>query len=647
MNYIKIVYNTPVPGSYLYKVPQGMHAKKGTRVVAPFGKRELIGFVIEDNINPGETSYAIKEIKRVIDSTPLFDKNEIELAKWLSTMYYCSEGEALSMILPGGKRESKIPVFEEFNIPQQKKIQLSTEQKTAIEGILKTSTKLNYLYGITGSGKTEVFLRIAKKIIENKQGVIYLVPEISLTHQLIEEVRTRFGNDIAVLHSSITPSQKLVEWQRIRKGEAKFIIGVRSAIFAPVNNLGLIIIDEEHEPAYKSSGKPRYHARQVAMRRTSLSKAKLIMGSATPSIEAWYLIKKGVIKGFTLGKRLSGGAIPKISIIDMKQYHSCISKPLETAIRKNHQQGHQTILFLNRRGFTYFFHCKSCGYESRCRNCSVALTYHKDRNKLVCHYCGYTEKPKQTCPNCKSLDVGYSGFGTELIEEELNKLFPEMKIDRIDTDSTKKKGELKKKLNTFKKGEIDILLGTQMVAKGLNFKGVKLVGIVLADTSLNLPDFRAQERTFNLIVQVSGRAGRFSPDGQVIIQTYKPENPAIKMATKGDIKNFYKEELQVRKELEFPPYSRLFRIVFRGKNLEKTESASAKFSSRLSSFAKTEIMGPAECPISMIAGNYRFQLIIRTTNFKKIHSLLKGSLSQYTPPSGVYIEYDVDPISLV
>ena len=650
--YIEVVFNTPAAGSFTYRVPEDLEVSAGFRVSAPFGRRKLTGFVIGSAEKPEDGSFEVKEIDRVIDTEPVFGRQETDLAKWMSDMYFCSLGEALAVMLPGGKRESLMPVFDEFLIPSDSGYSLSEEQETAVAGISGQPGGLSYIYGITGSGKTEVFLQAAKITLESGKGVIYLVPEISLTHQLTEEVRRRFGKGVAVLHSGLTPSQKLVEWQRIRRGEAVFVIGARSAVFAPISDPGLIIIDEEHEGAYKSGSKPRYSARQVAMKRAAVSGASLVMGSATPSLEAWHSMQTGVMKRYRLSRRLSGGAVPDISLIDMKKYNTSISKPLENAIRETASQGRQTILFLNRRGFSYFFHCRSCGYESRCRQCSVSLTYHRSRNRLVCHYCGYSEQPKTVCPECGSLDVGYSGFGTEMIEEDLKRLFPDLKAERVDTDSVRQKGRLKDVLERFREGKIDILLGTQMVAKGLNFPGVKLVGIVLADTGLHLPDFRAYERTFNLIVQVSGRAGRFIPDGRVMIQTYKPENEAVSMAAQGMISEFYSRELEIRRALGYPPFGRLFRIVFRGKDMEKTESAASDFASRfdISSLPEeggTEVLGPAECPVSMISGNFRCHLIIRTGDFRNVHSLLKGALAQYRLPSGVYLEADVDPVSLL
>jgi primosomal protein N' (replication factor Y) len=377
-----------------------------------------------------------------------------------------------------------------------------------------------YLYGITGSGKTEVFLRAAEEMLREGKSVIYLVPEISLTHQTADAIGKRFGKAAATIHSGMSPSARLSEWIRLRNGpggsdglnesggQAAIVVGPRSAVFAPVKNLGLIIIDEEQDGSYKSGNTPRYHARQTAMKRCAAEGAKLLMGSATPSAEAWKLMTEGVIKRLDLTRRLSGGSTPLVSPVSLEKTEGCLSAELREEIRVTARMKRQTILFLNRRGFAYFYHCRSCGYELTCKHCSVSLTWYKSRNRAMCHYCGYSVTPPSACPQCGSLEAGFSGFGTEMIEEEVRKTFPELRVLRIDADTTEKKGSLKKALDLFRAGEIDILLGTQMVAKGLNFPGVRLVGVVLADTGLHLPDFRAAERTFSLVVQVAGRAGR-------------------------------------------------------------------------------------------------------------------------------------------
>lgn len=645
--YIQVIFNTPVNSSFTY-LTENDECTTGFRVIAPFGKRSLTGFVIsESSDKPGE-NFKIKSITRVVDKKALFGKAEIELAHWVSSMYFCSPGEALSSMLPGGRRDSRTPVFDTEDpvsiIPRE----LSDEQIDAVKAITSSDERLLYLYGITGSGKTEVFLQSAERVIESGGSVIYLVPEISLTHQLTSQVRSRFNDRVAILHSALTPSQRLVEWQRIRSGDAVLIIGARSAIFAPAVKLGLIIIDEEHEGSYKSGRVPRYHARQVAMKRAGLASARLVMGSATPSVEAYQLMEEGRIMRLNLTQRLSGGSIPHNRIVDMKGSSGPLSRELINEMKITYEQGKQTILFLNRRGFSYFFHCRSCGWDMECKHCSVSMTYHKNRNRMVCHYCGSVHLPVNICPSCNSLDVGYSGFGTEQVEDEVNKLFPNLRISRIDSDSVKKKGSLAETLKDFQEQKIDILLGTQMVAKGLNFPGVRLVGIILADSGLHLPDFRAGERTFSLIMQVSGRAGRYTPDGLVLIQTYDPDNPAISMAAGNKQEAYYKDEIDKRRILGFPPFSRLFRLVFRGVSEQNVIKYAERVYRSLEQWKikQVEILGPAECPIKKISRNYRYQILIRTKNFNAAHEAI-DHLKNVASSSNVYMEIDVDPVSLL
>lgn len=646
---LEAAFNIPLNQSFTYKNNTGKKLSVGCRITAPFGKRTLTGWVVgfPDNEPAG---FELKEIDRVVDLEPLFNENLLKLARWLSALSLCSLGQALAVMLPGGRQEKEIPALG-LDDPMNKSgdIVLSDEQQHAIEQIRSSSGDIFYLYGITGSGKTEVFLQAAAEVLYEGKSVIYLVPEISLTHQLVDVLRNRFECGTAVLHSHLTPSQKLKEWRRIQSGEAPLVIGARSAVFAPVENLGLIIIDEEHENSYKSGSTPRYHGRQVAMRRCKSSEATLIMGSATPSVEAWHLMEKKVIKRLNLTRRLAGGSLPEINIIDMKEIKGVLSPQLIGEIRETHARGKQTILFLNRRGFSYFFHCHSCGYEMKCRNCSVSLTYHKAGDYMVCHYCGYKTRPVKICPDCSSLDVGYSGFGTEQVEEEVQRLFPDLRVSRLDTDSASKKGVMQSTLTAFRKGETDILLGTQMVAKGLNFPGVSLVGIVLADTGLNLPDFRASERTFSLIVQVSGRAGRYSDDGKVFIQTFKPGTDAVRLAAEGKIDEFYNKELQLRDILDFPPFCRIFRIVFRGKKISAVKETAFLFSREIvqNKNHDFELLGPSECPLSVISGNHRYQILLRSKSFSQTHTLLNQLYRNSKFPSSVYCEIDIDPVSLL
>ncbi len=642
----------------------------GKRAEVKFGNRRLTGIIVKlfDEL-PKDLPYdasKIRPIIRVLDEEPLLTSELINLGIWMSNYYLTPIGEILNSMIPSGKRETSSQDFsftDEF--PEQKIVTLSDEQKKAIESITSSNNetvKFHYLYGTTGSGKTEVFLQVAENILKKGKGIIYLVPEIGLTPQVIEAVTMRFGSTVAVLHSGLTPSQKLTEWNRILHKEARIVIGARSAVFAPVPQLGLIIIDEEHDGSYKSNNTPRYHARQIAMYRCSKLAIPLLMGSATPSVESWNSISNGQFECHKLTKRLAGGAPPKIKIIDLSKQPSSgqsISQELFEAIDKAVAKKRQAILFLNRRGFNHFFRCSYCGYELKCKNCSVPLTYHKSINRLKCHYCGWSLEAPNSCPQCGSFDVGYSGFGTEFIEAEVKAKFPNARVVRVDTDSLTKKGELQEKLDAFKKGEYDIMLGTQMIAKGLNFPNLKVVGIVLADTGLHLPDFRASEKTFALITQVAGRAGRFFPDGEVYVQTYNPGAESIYYACNTKVNEFYSSEISTRKLLEFPPFSRLVRLVFRSPNLEDAKSTAhnakqileeqlSELKKKFSSLsADVEILGESECPINKIAANYRYQIILKSKNINILQRMTNHLINDFIHPSNVYIETDIDPVNLL
>lgn len=674
MQYLEIILNLPVNQGFTYsyippeKEKPELIPEIGKRAEIMFGNKKTQGFIISisDKIPescPVEPS-KIKPIKRVIDKEPLFGKELIEMANWIARYYLCTLGEAVFSMIPSGRRDSSAGGFGfEEEVGKQKKNELSEEQKLAVEEILKsrcgsiTSEKksdtslFHYLYGPTGSGKTEVFLSLAEKILETGKGVIYLVPEIGLTAQVVQAVSERFGNTAAVLHSGLTPSQRLSEWHRIMHKEARVVVGARSAVFAPVPDLGLIIIDEEHDGSYKSGNNPRYHARQVAMHRCTKLQIPLLMGSATPSVEAWYGMQNGSIKRHLLTKRLAGGQMPHISCIDLSYYpgDGCISKPLEDAINKTLSKGHQTILFLNRRGFTHFFRCNQCGYELVCKNCSVPLTYHKAENRLRCHYCGWSTYPPESCPQCGSLDIGSSGFGTEYIEAETRAKFPNARIVRLDTDILKNKEELIETLEDFKNGKFDIMLGTQMVAKGLNFPKLELVGVILADAGLHMPDFRAGERTFSLITQVAGRAGRYFPDGKVIVQTYSPGKGPVLYACQNRIEDFYGSELAEREMLDFPPFSRLLRLVFRSFNKGLAAETARDAVKILAEGAPhgMEIIGPAECPIEKINSSWRYQILLKGSSIIPLQTAARKLLFDYTHNQNVYIEYDVDPVSLL
>ncbi len=656
--FAKVLFDLPLHTDFTYKIPKELESKVkvGIRVNVPFRSYSKIGYVIE-LLQEFETSYKIKEIKRCVDKEPLFRKSQIDLSKWMSNFYLCSMGEALALQIPGGKREKVFSMsINEEDISTKRVENLSNEQEEALSILKKREKALYYLYGVTGSGKSEIYFRFAKEIIKENKQVIYLVPEITLTHQLIQQVSLRFDDEVAILHSAMTKSQRLFQWMRILKNEVSIVIGVRSAIFAPFNNLGLVIIDEEHENSYKSSQTPRYHARQIAQHISKINNAILIMGSATPSLEAYKLMSENKIQKIELKNRVGFGHLPQMKVVDMLNEKNIISKTLKNEIKITLDNKKQVILFLNRRGFSYYFHCKSCGYEMKCPNCSISLTFHKNTNSMVCHYCGYKTKPIQVCPDCNSLDVGYRGFGTEMVEQEIKSIFPLANISRLDGDVAKDKKNMFNVLDKFKKGDVDILLGTQMVAKGFNFYNVELVGIVLADSAMNIPDFRAQERTYSLITQVAGRAGRFNDKGKVIVQTFQPNNLAIQKALTTDSNSFYDNEMKVREETDFPPFSRQLNLVFRGLDKDITYNFCYEFFKKLNCLNdklqdnkndSVFIYGPNECSIYKIANNYRYNILLQHDKITYSQWLVKETLKCFKVPKNIYIEIDVDPLQLI
>lgn len=654
MRFLEVVFNIPLPKSFYYINDQGISGI-GKRVIAYFGARKLTGFVINEFENlPADfpSDIKLKPIERFLDKEIIFTEGQLELAKKISVFYLCELGEVLSCMLPTARREAISEGFSEVDITS-KSLSLSDEQKTAVleigEAIKKQACDYFYLYGITGSGKTEVYLQAISQVLSVGKKAIYLVPEIALTHQSTEELVKRFGSLVAVLHSGLTASERLRQWQRCIRGEAKIVIGARSAIFAPLENLGLIVIDEEHDGSYKSSSTPRYHARQVAMMLAHQQSCPLVMGSATPSVEAWYSIKQGIIKKLELTKRLAGGAPPVIKTVSILGQNNSLSKELILQLKTTKAQGRQSIIFLNRRGFTHMYVCYNCGYQMLCKNCSVAMTWHKKQGIMKCHYCGWQTLPPKQCPNCGSFEAGYSGIGTEFIEEEIKRFLPECSVVRVDSDTTSKKGSLEKILENFRKKDIDILLGTQMIAKGLNFPNVNLVGIALADVGLQMPDFRASERTFSLITQVAGRAGRFISNGKVIIQTLRPTHPAILYAKENRVQEFYEYELSERKTLDYPPFTRLLRIVFRSKSKSNIQKASSIFANTLKeNLPKTAVLlGPSECTLSLIAGNYRHQILLKNKKISELQSCVSLTVKAVKIPNNVYLEIDVDPQNLL
>ena len=655
VKYAKVAVPVPLKQEFTYSFDDGvLNVVPGIRVMVPFGRREVQGYVVDVLDSKPDVGFEIKAVSKAIDKEPLFGKREYELALWMERFYFSSRGEILDVMIPGGRRDSSFGALDFEEPVANEDVVLTAEQSGAIETVMNASSGLFYLFGVTGSGKTEVFLQCAERVIAQGGQVIYLVPEITLTHQLAVQVMERFKNNVAILHSGLTDSQRIAQWRRIKRSEVSLVIGARSAVFAPCENLRMIIIDEEHENSYKSGNDPRYHARQVAQKRIADCHGKLLMGSATPSLEAWHLMKDpSRMTRIDLTSRVGGGCMPKVEIADMTHEDGIFGKTLQLEMARTLGAGKQVILFLNRRGYSYYFHCRSCGYELKCPHCDVAMTYHKKTGTLKCHYCGYTQKPTRVCPVCGSLDVMYSGFGTEQVEQEVQRLFPQYRTARLDTDVVSKDRKIiQKTLDEFRAGSLDILIGTQMVAKGLNFPNVQLVGIVLADSGLLVPDFRAEERTFDLLVQVAGRSGRADSNGRVVVQTRMKDNPAIVMASKGQVEAFFDNELKLRRDLGFPPFSRMVNLVVRSPKAEVARGFAESLASELSGKAAffgfdVQVYGANECPIEKIRANFRFQVLLRSFKPSDMLSLLENVLSYTSVPSSAVLEIDVDPVDLL
>ncbi len=535
-----------------------------------------------------------------------------------------------------------------YNDTVLEKKELTVDQKNVIANV-GVNHDVYLLHGVTGSGKTEVYMELIDRALSLGKSSIVLVPEISLTPQMVDRFQRRFGDNIAAIHSALLEGEKYDEWRRIVRGEAKIVIGARSAIFAPLDNIGMIIIDEEHSDSYKQDdSNPRYSAKDIAIIRGEYYNCPVVMGSATPSLETFARAKKGVYKLLSLPRRINGRELPRVEIIDMnneiKRSKGHFSIPLLAAISEKIMNNEQVILLLNRRGYSSFVTCKSCGYTFKCPNCDISLTYHKTSNTLRCHYCGYGTKVYETCPECNEKSLNDLGVGTEKVEEELQGLFPESRILRMDFDTTSRKGSHEKMITAFRQHEYDILLGTQIVAKGLDFENVTLVGVINADTSLNIPDFRSSENTFSLLSQVAGRSGRSKRVGEVIIQTFNPEHYAIQYTKNHDYIGFYNKEMNIRRELKYPPYYYICYIRISGKDKDIVQSEANKIKRALDrNIANSIILGPSACTIFRLNNIYRYGIIIKYKNDNNIKNILNRIIEHYKGNNKVKIDIDFNP----
>ena len=702
--------------TFTYLVPENLKDKiqVGIRVLVPFGRQQLEGFVV--NINNKELDYKLKEIIDIIDLEPVLTSEMLELGKYISNKTLCNLISAYQTMLPRALKAKKglninkkyitylnlnkdyipkndkqkeiiellkngevlksdvvkissssvrtliekgiiIEVKKEIyrlndkNIKEENKIILNKDQSKVVNRVLefKNDFRPFLLHGITGSGKTEVYMHIIEEVIKLDKEVIVLVPEISLTPQLVNNFKKRFGNMIAILHSALNDGEKYDEWRKIVNKEVKIAIGARSCIFAPFTNLGMIIIDEEHSDTYKQENNPRYNAIDIAVKRCRTYNCPLILGSATPSIESYTRAKNNIYELLKLEKRVNN-TLPIVKLIDMKDEirkgNKLFSEELHDSIINCLEKNEQVILLLNRRGYSTVITCHNCGNTIKCPNCDIPLTYHKTTNKLNCHYCDYTTYKPNKCPNCNSLNMQDLGMGTEKLEEEVKKVF-NARVVRMDVDTTAKKGSHERIINDFKNKKYDILIGTQMISKGLDFEDVTLVGVINGDASLNIPDYRSSERTFSLLNQVAGRSGRSKKQGKVIIQGFNIDHYSIVKSSQNDYIGFYNEEMRIRKLLKYPPYYNLTLIKISSKDYNECVKESKKIHSYLSRNIKDVIiLGPSNCNMPKINNIYYVQIILKYKNTNLIIDSLKFIINQYNKNKIVNVDIDINPKKL-
>jgi primosomal protein N' (replication factor Y) (superfamily II helicase) len=635
-----------------YEIPSSMTTLQvGCRVEVHLLKRKIEGVVLDIHLNMPR--FKIEPILKQIDKTPIVNSEQISLARWMQEFYLSNLGEALYKMVPGGRR-NKSSKFAD--IPVEKDLlSLNQEQSNAFSEIKKYfgTSSTHLIYGITGSGKTEIYIHLINEILEKtNQSAILLVPEISLTVQILKRLELIFGKQMALLHSSLKISEKFQNYTQLLRGEKRIAVGTRSAIFAPVKNLGLIILDEEHDGSYKEHSNPRYHARQVAMQRSKENKAVLVLGSATPSLEAYYHAKRGNIHLHRLSKRARSSSLSQVKVVRKKSDQEIISSDLLFGIKQRIEKGEQVVVLLNRRGYSPIVYNRLEKKFIECKNCSTNLCFHKT-GKLICHICGHSEKWEALQRKIGKENLELMGSGTQKLEEYLLEKFPGAKIERLDQDATKNKGIVAEVITRLIHKEIDILTGTQMIAKGLDASHVTLVGVVNASIGLGLPDFRASERVFSLLTQVAGRAGRAELPGEVIIETDNTDHPVIQRAKTQDYEAFFNEEIIVRQHFFYPPFSRLIRMVTRSTNEEKSKSSiqiiydilKKELGDKLEK--DVYLLGPVECPFYKIESNYRNHLLLKSRDIADLKILIRLKVQTAKLPSGVYLEIDVDPVDLV
>ena len=697
--------------TFTYKVPGGLKAEVGMRALVPFGNRKVEGFIMRI-YNDGNFDYEVKELFSLIDDYPVINKEMIELGKYISNKYLSTLISAYQTMLPKAlKAKNKVNINKKYNIYveaiksegiktlKQKQIydfvkekrvvlkseissksilktlidngnlkevkkevyrleedierktldyELTLEQKNILNSVKVGSFKPYLIHGVTGSGKTLVYIKLIEKVLKEGKEAILLVPEISLTPQVVSIFKSHFGKVVAILHSGLSDGEKYDEWRKIERKEVSIVIGARSAIFAPFTNIGIIIIDEEHSATYKQENMPMYNAIDVALKRGKTYKCPVILGSATPSIESYTRAKIGVYTLLEMKNRVNKN-LPNVTLVDMKDEfkkgNRVFSEAVINMINDRLKKNEQIIVLLNRRGFSTVITCKECGFTHKCPNCDIPLTYHKKNNIMKCHYCDYKVPKLLECPICHSKNINSFGMGTEKLEELINSTFPLAKTVRMDIDTTRRKNAHKEIINDFKNEKYNVLVGTQMIAKGLDFPKVTLVVVINGDASLNIPDFRSAERTYALLSQVAGRAGRADIPGEVIIQGFNMNHYSIISAKNNDYNSFYDEEMKIRKALKYPPYYNLCLIKVSGKDYDKVFEEANKISTYLKNHIKDIVLGPSSANMPKLNNIYYVQIIIKFKNTKGIMNELLFIKNMYKKGS-INLLIDLNPVKM-
>lgn len=667
----RIAVEAPLPEPLTYFASDRPDLHRGVLVEVPLGKRRSRGLIVEPA--PEEnTSYELKEILGPVEDFPPLPEPYLRWIQWLSKYYFHPPGLTAMTAFPplkkskGADRTRKTPVVP--SVVRTVRPKLTEEQKACVEAIAsEAGFQTHLVFGVTGSGKTEIYLHLLEGALEEGRSGLVLVPEISLTPQLIERFAGRFGDQVAVLHSQLTDRERTNQWWDIVEGRKKILIGARSALFCPIPDLGVIIVDEEHEPGFKQDEKLKYHGRDAAVMLGKFSNCPVILGSATPSLESWKNALEGRYRLHTLKERVAGRRLPQVHVVDLRQKTErsaldpetpfWLSPPLKGAMDETLARGDQVALFLNRRGMAHMIVCPSCGHTKQCPNCDINLTLHANSH-LVCHYCDYHENFRKKCSDCREGEVEAIGLGTELIENDLRKFYPDKRISRADRDEIQNRTDLEDLIKAMECGEIDILIGTQMIAKGLDFPKLTLVGLVLADVGFNLPDFRATERSFQLITQMAGRSGRHvdddQPPGLVFVQTFNPEHDSLRFAIHHDFVGFAEHELSQRAGLLYPPHGKLICLRIQSPKLAVASETARRLRSRALTlkakrpeYAAIEILGPAEAPLARIRNQYRFQVLLKGIAAGTLNGFVRQLIGdEKWVPAGGRVAADIDPLHM-